>query len=489
MNNVIAKKQNALAEVMITEQDMVASIKVTGAYAGLPLVASDIIKLLADAQVVKGINKKALNKVLYLSNMLSAGETYVQPVAVGKRAKEGRDTRFIPLVADPKARVLRPQETSEQGKVDMRDLGAMITVGEGDPLMKRVPSVRGIDGYTVKGETIPPKEVKDLPLKESPGTSLSSKNPNILVATIPGMPLIKKTSVEITEALILSNVDISTGHIRFKGSIIISGNIEAGMIVSASGNVSVGGFIESANVKAKGDIVVGEGIIGRNVEDDEAKTCTVQAGGDVHANYAQYSTIKAKGEVNFNVHSFNNDISCGGDLTVVSDVKKQGVLSGGEARIGGKVICNHLGVEGDTATYIHAFASYQNYVSKLELIQQRYTDLQQQKIDSLRREMELKKIPNSQRTEEQNEELAKIDNSDNTVINETRMKREKYELELSTKLERNIVESYHRTHTRVTVVFGDERVITKHTHGPVRFSFDKYSIKVSSKMKEEDIAV
>ncbi len=152
--------------------------------------------------MIKGLNKKALKKVLLLSRQLQAGESYVQPVAIGRRPKEGKDAQFIPLVADPKKRVLMPQASGEGDKVDMRDLGAIVTVGENEQVMKRIPAIKGENGFTVTGAIIPPKPVKDHPLKPGTGTKFSSDNPNTLLSTMSGMPVIKSSGVEIDEAFV-----------------------------------------------------------------------------------------------------------------------------------------------------------------------------------------------------------------------------------------------------------------------------------------------
>lgn len=109
--------------------------------------------------------------MLLLSQQLKSGESYTQPVAIGKRPKEGKDAQFIPLVADPRDRVLKPQASGPNGKVDMRDLGAVVTVGENEQVMRRIPAKPGENGYTVTGAIIPPRPVKDLPLKPGAGTA------------------------------------------------------------------------------------------------------------------------------------------------------------------------------------------------------------------------------------------------------------------------------------------------------------------------------
>ncbi|CAH0528676.1 FapA family protein [Vibrio hippocampi] len=482
----IAFVQDAKVEVILSEQDMLASMKVTGAYAGNPATPAVLINLLAEAKVVKGINKKALKKVILLSNTLKAGQEYVQPIAIGKPPKEGKDSRFVPLTEDPRNRVLKPQASGDGDKVDMRDLGAVVTVDRGTPVMKRIPAEEGEIGYTVTGVVIPPKEVKDTPFAPGKGTQPSSKNPNVLVAIEPGMPIIKPTTVDIDEAMVVKDVDISTGHIKFNGSVVISGNVEANMNVEATGMITVGGFVESATLKSQQDIVIGKGIIGHNVDDGEPKSCTIECGGNLTANYAQFSNISAKGDIQFAVHCLNNDIRCDGDLSVVGTNKKQGILSGGAAEVGGKVLCNQLGVEGDTATKITAFANYKVYADKLAELERQYTVLQERKMASVRREIELKKIAKSNRTAEQNAELEALNSANTDAIDQLNEEKALLNLELEKQRAVTTVEALVQTHTRVTVVFSEDHVTTKKTGGPTVFSYDGSSVNLASKLKAED---
>ncbi|MFA0438374.1 polymerase [Vibrio sp. 10N.286.49.C2] len=485
----IAYTKDASVSVSLCEQDMIARMTVEGAYGGLPLTGAEVIKTLADSQVIKGINKLALKKVLLLSRQLEPGKSYVQPVAVGKRPIEGRNSEFIALIDDPKARVLKPQIRGESDKVDMRDLGQMVTVGVGEKIMKRIPAISGQNGYTVTGAIIPPKAVNDTPLKPGKGTKLSPEDPNILISDISGMPIIKTSGIDVDEALCLAKVDISTGHIRFEGSVVVSGNVEAQMEISATGSITVGGFVESAKLDAKGDVIIAKGIIGHNVDDGESKTCLIQSGGDIVANYAQFANLTADEDIKLAVHSLNNDMRCAGDLIVQSANRKQGTLSGGLADVGGKVVCNHLGVEGDTATYINAFSNHKKYISKLEQLQDDYTALQEHKMMAIRREIELKKIPKSARSDDENQELDALNSTNTESIDKLNEKKAAIEEELFAKLETSTVESLVQTHTRVTVSIGGEKVTTKNTHGPAVFQLKNNVLNFVPKLKEEDVAV
>ncbi len=87
---VVAEMRNAVVEVVLSEQDMLASMVVTGAYGGRGLHGSELVHALAQSHVIKGINKLALKKVLLMSNTLKPGEIFTQPWRKAKKPCRGR---------------------------------------------------------------------------------------------------------------------------------------------------------------------------------------------------------------------------------------------------------------------------------------------------------------------------------------------------------------------------------------------------------------
>ncbi|MFM2587507.1 FapA family protein [Vibrio sp. TBV020] len=484
---VIAEVRDATVEVVLSDHDMLASMVVTGAYKGAPLKGPQIVQALAQSHVTKGINKLALKKVLVMSHQLKPGESFTQPVAKGKNPIQGADAKFIPLVKDPSKQVLAPKESDPDGKVDMLNLGETITVSENDPLMKRVPATKGTPGMTVQGKIIPPKPGNDAVIKEGKGTKISPNNPNLLVAATSGMPILKERGADVEDALCLPTIGVATGHVKFKGNVVVLGNIESDMVVRATGSLTVGGFIESADVQAQGDIEVAKGIIGHNVSEDDPKSCIVKSGGSIKANYAQFSELQAANDIHLSVHCLNNELRCGHDLVVSDAVEKQGTLSGGHAKVGGKVTCVNLGVEGDTATYVHAFARFQMFKDRQAKLKEQYTQAQEQTMDIIRRELEFKKIPKAERTDEQEQALEADKQKANAHLEKMKHARDHNEQELSVALEECTVEVKNKVYTHVTVQYGDEKVITKRVHGASVFSFNQFEIKYSSMFEEEDV--
>ncbi len=481
----VAYRKNAIVEVSLEDNDMLAKMTIHGACGGRGLRGSEIVEALTNARVKKGINKLALKKVLAMSKRVPAKESFVQAVAIGQNSKDGKDTQFIPLVSDVSSRILKPQEVNNvTHKVDMRNLGETITVAENEEVMRRVPATKGTPGYTVTGKSIPPKPGTDKLLKEGKGTKISKQDPNLLLAAVSGMPIIKDTSVEVDNALCLKKVDVSTGHIKFKGCVVITGDIEPGMKVLATGSIMVGGFIESADVQAHGDITAAKGIIGRPIHDDEEAACVVRSGGTITTKYAQYSKLQAHEHINMAIHCLQNEVRCGGDLTVTDATGKQGTLSGGHAQVGGKVLCVNLGVEGGASTLVEPCARYNKYKIGIEKLKENYKEAQEATMKVVRAEMELAKTPKRERTQEMADNVASLKQENTQRLARTKKKLDLVELEFSQMLEVNNVVASNKVFSKVTIQFGEDSITTRRMHGPSEFTYNHYEIEMTPLMEQ-----
>ena len=60
----------------------------------------------------------------------------------------------------------------------------------------------------------------------------------------------------LPELVHTGDVDLISGNIAFKGDVLISGDVEGGMEVKASGNIRVGGLVSRARIQAEGAILV-----------------------------------------------------------------------------------------------------------------------------------------------------------------------------------------------------------------------------------------
>jgi len=248
---------DAMMSVDIADQEMKAFL-----YASPPgpgggdLSADMIIAFLKNNRVIAGINEARIrdfqDNPVYRENYL---------VAEGIKPQDGADAKIIYNFETDRTKV-RLKETSS-GKVDFKDLNLVQNVVEGQPLAQKVPAERGKGGKTVTGKYLEARNGKDIPLPLGKNTKLAEDGATI-VAEMNGQVLILNNKINVEPVLnITGDVSLKTGNIMFLGTVFISGNVEDGFSVKASGNIEVKGTVGKSELDAEGDIVVSQGIAGK----------------------------------------------------------------------------------------------------------------------------------------------------------------------------------------------------------------------------------
>ena len=478
-DRTVAERRDAEVIIALEDRDMKATMAVVGAYGGRDIQSSDIISALTSMEITRGISKNALKKIMVLSRNLEAGEKISLLVAKGKEPIDGENASFTPLVEDFREQALQPQEKEgEEDKVDMRDLGETITVVEGDELIRRIPPTKGTDGFTVTGEIISATPGKSIKLRAGKGATISPNDPELVIAATSGMPWINQDGADVDNALCLNNVDISTGHVKFKGSVIVSGDIAADMIVKATGSVTVGGFIESADVQAHGDVIAMKGIIGHHVEEGEEHTCFVKAGGKITAKFVQSANLQASGDIELGLHAIQSFVKSKNSVTVMDKSGRNGSIVGGEIYAGANITTVNLGATAGTETLVKAFTRFDKYKENIADLNAKYKAAQETTMKVVRAEMDLAKIPKADRTPEQVERVKTMKEDSNKEITLSMNRFQSAEEELRKQLGENVVKVTERVYPKVTIQYSDEQVTTKREHSSCKIYFNEYEIKI-----------
>lgn len=339
----VLERRDATISIEIEGDEMAASAEIATALGGKHLTAKAILMSAQQAGVTRGFSKEELVKLAKHAAREEPGSLVKGLIAKGKEPINGKDAKIKHLVQSAQDRILRPKER-EDGTVDMRDLGDIICVKIGDPLAKKIPLTDGVKGYSVTGTPLEPQPGEDVELKAGDGTSISPKNNDVLLSTRVGLPRIIDNGMEVDEVYQIKNVDVSTGHIDFEGSVIIDGDVGEGMRVTARGDITVGGFVESAFLEAGGDITINSGIIGKKQEVEDISISEIQmsanisAKGSIYAKYCQYAEISCK-----NLRIENQMMHC------IVDVLER-VWLGTEEKANGKLIAGHI----SAGTAVHA---------------------------------------------------------------------------------------------------------------------------------------
>ena len=347
----ILERKDATLQIKIDKDEMTAIGEITTAMGGDHLTAKAILNAAQSDGVKKGFSKKDLIELAQLAAKAPPGITVEHPIAIGKDPIDGKDAKIKPLVQSAQDRILRPKER-EDGSVDMRDFGDIVCVKIGEPLAKKIPLTEGIKGFTVTGTPLTPTAGDDIELKPGEGSRLSAKNEGILVSEKVGMPRFTENSVEVDDVYTIKNVNVASGNITFEGSVIIEGDVNEGMKVIASGDITIGGFVESALLDSGGDITISGGIIGRkhDVEDMSVTDCNmsvnINAKGHVYAKYCQYANIYCTGDLRIENQLMHSLLDIDGRLWVGTEEKADGRFIGGFTSVNKSV---HAGIVGATA--------------------------------------------------------------------------------------------------------------------------------------------
>lgn len=290
---VVASKHDASLVVTLSEDKMQAIGELTLAYGGKVLSLEEGKKQLIKAGVVRGYKQAFLEQLLDKQFNLAPGTVAKGILAKGRLPAEGTATKFVAMVETLKDRLKAPK-MKEDGSVDMRDFGKLASVEPGTVLIRQQPATPGKEGFTVVGDILPAKPGENKKLVAGEGAEISKTNPLELVSTTAGVPVEIPNGMRVDDIFTISDVDVKSGHIDFEGSVIVTKNIDPGMRVTAKGDITVFGTVESGELSADGNITVKQGIIGHQKLEDKTLSCSIKSEGDVHVSHAQYCYMQGK---------------------------------------------------------------------------------------------------------------------------------------------------------------------------------------------------
>lgn len=347
---VLAERKDGLLKIDISQDKMQAFAEITAAWGGKQITLANMLNAFKSHNISMGLSKVKIEALLKQITSLRPGETCKGVIAQGKAAINGTNAALERKVALARERLLQPQER-EDGSVDMRNLGAVIMVKPKDVLMVKTPATQGSKGYTVTGEPLLPRPGKDQPLLAGNGTALSEKDPNILLATVAGQPVMTPKGMQVDDVLQIKNVDVGYGHVNFKGSVIVTGDVQEGMVVKSSGDITVMGFVDSATLEAAGDVIISKGVLGRLIKDQELST-KITAKGQIAAQFVQYSSLKADGDILVTKQLLHSQTLTKGRLTVSDPIGRRGDLVGGKVDAAKGITAVVIGATAGTKTEI-----------------------------------------------------------------------------------------------------------------------------------------
>lgn len=227
--------------------------------------AGDIGKTLQKAGVTTGIDSVAMLQFIQEKKFFS-----LTLLATGNRPIQGEDGKLIEKFP---RQLNREVKIDENGNADYRELNYIQLIYKGDAICDIIPPRDGVPGVQVDGKIVEPKPVRPAKYRNGINTEISEDGLHVLAA--------KDGHLEFSNELfhvrpvldIKGDVDYSTGNIDFNGDVHIVGDVREGFNVRATGNITIEGLVEAANVEAGGDLTISKGVLGDNQALIKSKGC------------------------------------------------------------------------------------------------------------------------------------------------------------------------------------------------------------------------
>lgn len=269
-------------------------------------------------------------------------------VAQGQAAIEGNDGYFE-YKFDPEQ--YKTPKVLANGRVDYTNMSTLQNVRKGDVVAVYHHAKIGQDGYDIKGRPLQARKVKEIPPLK--GQSVyTEENPDIYLAQKDGKIEFKNGRIDIQNLHeINGDVTLITGKIEFFGDIVITGNVEAGVVIRAGRNIEIKGTVEAVNLFAGGDIILSRGIQG-------AQRAKVSARGNIYADFIEHTVVMAGGNVQANT-ILNSRISADGNVLLTG---KKGAIIGGYTHAMMGISATEIGNDVEVRTVVHAGCEKETYL-------------------------------------------------------------------------------------------------------------------------------
>jgi uncharacterized protein (DUF342 family) len=318
----IGERRNGACMVGVVEDKSVATLTLVPPNGGDPVTADEVHDALKTAGVVAGILPDEIEAAL------AEGSVAGRVVARGQNAVDGEDATFVSLIPEPEER--RPH-ADEHGVIDYRDFGEIAAVRAGEPLMRRMPPTAGENGYDVSGRVLKASPGRNTPFSQLvKGAKVDAEDANLLCAAISGRPIVGPTGVSVDPVVVLPQVDMSTGHVDFDGSVNVQGNVNPGMRIRATGDVFIGGSVAAAEITAGGKVVIKGGVIGGGESGGSAQErAKIRCQGLFQAGFLEYAHVESSSEILIDDYCMHSTLAAGPRVVVGRPGSKTGHIRGG----------------------------------------------------------------------------------------------------------------------------------------------------------------
>jgi len=311
----------------------------------LPLDLIEVLELCAERGVDWGIDELAIQENIAQVEKLQQPLENI-PIARGLLPVDGKDAylRFEVEIGPLPGKIL------QDGSIDWRERKIFIGIEKDELIAKKVPFTEGTPGVDIEGLTISQRPGKDIAVKVS-GDVLYIEESRQVLATCSGvLSVVNETDIKVSaKQTINGDVDFSVGNIESNDGLSVTGDVKPGFTINCRGDLSVGGNVQGATIKTKGNSKIVGGLIGENSK--------VFTDGDTEVSFIERGTINSGGTVVITKGAYYATVSSGNMLLC----KPQSKIVGGTFCASHDFIGGNIGSDSAAAANIMAGVDQERY--------------------------------------------------------------------------------------------------------------------------------
>lgn len=345
----------SLVRVVLAEEHTAAYVDLCGEVTETTRV--EILQALHEKGISYGIRYDAIDQMAS-----GEGSRIHVLVASGCMPEDGVDGYYEYFF---RTQVARTPKTLDDGNVDYRSVEWFESVKKGQKLAAYHHATAGKSGMTVTGREIPARRGKELCILTGTGFHRLADG-NTYVADLDGIvsysenyagtDTLIEIQMNVKNLMTVDAVTLATGDVYFDGNVHVTGNVGSGARVCATGDVLVGGFVESAHIESGGDILIRQGM---NASGDG----DICAAGNVNGCFFEAVKIHADGNIRGD-YFLNCELYAQGIIEVMG---KKGSLVGGMTCAERGLRANSLGNQAGLPTYIRLGMSDRLRVQEMDI--------------------------------------------------------------------------------------------------------------------------
>ncbi|MDR2602366.1 MAG: FapA family protein [Spirochaetaceae bacterium] len=341
---------NAMLSLDVTKDEMRAFIQATPpGQNGADIMLSGIKQVLEMHGVISGFDEKFLSE--FADNPI-----YNERICIAKgRLPIDGSNSYMEYFFEIDQTKIKLKE-SEDGRIDFKETNIIQNIHQDEKIAIWHPAEKGENGETVTGRILMAQPGKDGVLEIGENVRLAPDGKTI-IANINGQVILKNGKINVESIYeVEGDVNLKTGNIKFLGNVFIKGDVLEGFTVEASGNIEVNGAVNKATLIAEGDIIVKQGIYGK-------EGAVIKSNRSVWAKFIENATIKSGNIVVVSDGIINSYVDASKKILCQG---RRASIVGGRLRASEEINCKTLGAVGGSSETICEVAYDPHSKSELE---------------------------------------------------------------------------------------------------------------------------